>query len=578
MFDGCPVALSERLAAYFKGKITRLSGNQVSTQTQPRPPRSNGSDCCLVTESLRGYELATVAEIGKLCLSTGSKLSPRSDILTGALLKSNVNILAPVLTRIVNSSLASSTVPAAMKHAVVIPLLKKPGLDADNLASYRPISQLSFVSKLLEKHVAIQIRQHMEFNDLFDTFQSAYRSAHSCETAMVHIQDDILKALDCGKHIIIVLLDFSAAFDSVGHDILLDKLHMIGVRGDALRWVESYLSARTQVIGIGDATSQPTHLPCGVPQGSVLGPLLFNIYCHDLGSVFVKHGVHYHMYADDTQLYVEVPRDQPERATNSLSCVIKDVKEWMTLNKLTLNCSKTEVIAITTATRRDLRPIVIHVDTEAFRPKPYDRDIGIVLDDTMDMDRHVSHTCRLAYHHLRSIANVRNSLTTTACETIVLSLVISRLDFGNATLYGISETLLHRLQVVQNSAARLIMRVRRREHITAILFALHWLPVRQRIQFKILTLVYRCQNHQAPAYLSACITPYVPGRSLRSADHGLLTEHRYRLERYGRRCFSVAGPALWNELPTPVKECQSFPSFKAKLKTHLFRQAFRDLM
>ena len=187
-FDGCPVALSERFAAYFKGKITRLSGNQVSTQTQPRPPRSNDSDCCLVTESLRGYELATVAEIGKLCLSTGSKLSPRTDIPTGALLKSNVNILAPVLTRIVNSSLASSTVPAAMKHAVVTPLLKKAGLDADNLASYRPISQLSFVSKLLEKHVAIQIRQQMEFNDLVDTFQSAYRSAHSCETAMVHIQ------------------------------------------------------------------------------------------------------------------------------------------------------------------------------------------------------------------------------------------------------------------------------------------------------------------------------------------------------------------------------------------------------
>ena len=127
-------------------------------------------------------------------------------------------------------------------------------------------------------------------------------------------------------------------------------------------------------------------------------------------------------------------------------------------------------------------------------------------------------------------------------------------------VYGISETLLHRLQVVQNSAARLIMTVRKREHITPIMFALHWLPVRQRIQYKILKLVYRCLNQQAPAYLSTCITPYVPGRFLRSSDHGLLTEHRYRLERYGRRCFTVAGPALWNELPTPVKECQSFPS------------------
>ena len=157
-------------------------------------------------------------------------------------------------------------------------------------------------------------------------------------------------------------------------------------------------------------------------------------------------------------------------------------------------------------------------------------------------------------------------------DNSILSLVISRLDFGNATLYGISETLLHRLQVAQNSAARLIMRVRRREHITPILFALHWLPVRQRIQFKILTLVYRCQNHQAPAYLSACITPYVPGRSLRSADHGLLTEHRYSVPSGALRppLFLCCWPSSVERTADPSERVPIVPVIQGQTKNSPF--------
>ena len=175
----------------------------------------------------------------------------------------------------------------------------------------------------------------------------------------------------------------------------------------------------------------------------------------------------------------------------------------------------------------------------------------------MTMAKHVIHTCRTAYYHLHNIASIRRSLTTSACKIIVHSLVISRLDFGNATLYGISDALLHRLQVLQNSAARLITGTRRREHISPVLFALHWLPIRQRIKFKLLALVYRCLHQLAPAYLSDLIIPYTPARSLRSADSNLITNNRYHLEGCVRRRFSVAGPFLLNKLPATVKSANS---------------------
>ena len=146
--------------------------------------------------------------------------------------------------------------PAAMKHAMITPLPKKTGLGVDNMSSYRPISKLSFVSKVLQKHIAIQIQHHMETHNLFDTFQSAYRPHHSCEPAIVHIQDDITKSLHSHKYVILVLLYLSSALDSDDHDILMNKLYKIGVRGRTYRWVKSYLSSRTQAVESGEAISK----------------------------------------------------------------------------------------------------------------------------------------------------------------------------------------------------------------------------------------------------------------------------------------------------------------------------------
>ena len=218
------------------------------------------------------------------------------------LLKTNIDIFAPVLAAIINVSLGSATVPAEMMHALVMPLLKKTGLDANDINNYRPISNLSFVTKLLERHVAADLRRYIDETKLLDPFRSAYRPHHSTETALVRIHGDIMQALDRRKGVILVLLDLTAAFDTVDHAILLQQMKSIGICESALAWVTSYLSDRTVSIKINDAISRRQQLNCGVPHGSVLGPLLFTIYCMSPTAIFAKHHLKYHMYGDDTQL------------------------------------------------------------------------------------------------------------------------------------------------------------------------------------------------------------------------------------------------------------------------------------
>ena len=167
------------------------------------------------------------------------------DPLPIAILKANTSILAPILRNVINLSYVSSTVPARLKHAVITPLLKRSGLLIDDYASYRPISNLPYASKVLERHVSAHLRLHLQHNNIGDPFQSAYRPSHSVETAIVSIQDDILRSLDTRMRVVLVLLDLIAAFDTIDHDLLLAELDRIGVRGDALCWLASYLADRT---------------------------------------------------------------------------------------------------------------------------------------------------------------------------------------------------------------------------------------------------------------------------------------------------------------------------------------------
>ena len=500
------------------------------------------------------------------------------DPLPTSLVKANIDILAPTLAAIINMSLESGTVPATFKHAVITPLLKKPNLDPDLMNNYRPISNLSFVSKLLERHVAIQLRHHLDNNDLLDIFQSAYRKYHSTETALVRIQNAHLKSVDKKKGVLTVLLDMSAAFDTVDHSVLIGQMRSIGIEGTALKWLESYMSNRTHTVRIGSHNSHRTLIESGIPQGSVLGPVLFSIYTLPLGAIFRKHQLQYHLYADDAQLYVDLSR-VPDGETADAVCrverCIEEARLWMSDHNLLLNESKTEAIIISAPNRKHLQDVsCVSVCGCNIVPSPTIRNLGIMIDCELTMSSQVSRMCKAAYYHLYAISKIRHCLTTEACKIIVHALVISRLDYGNALLYGITEALMTKLQMVQNSAARLIARQRKHQHITPVLIKLHWLPVRWRVQYKLLVLVFSALHELAPKYIQDLVTPYSPNRNLRSADQCLLVVPRYNLEGYGRWAFSVSGPALWNSLPENIRQSDTLAKFKTLLKTHLFKLAY----
>ena len=248
----------------------------------------------------------------------------------------------------------------------------------------------------------------------------------------------------------------------------------------------------------------------------------------------------------------------------------------MSTNFLQLNDSKSEVIIITppgpsissvTNMSSGLGALSNNVCTEA-------RNLGVIFDSQLSFDAQVTKVVQSCFAQLRQLSKVRSFLSPTLFETVIHAFISSRIDYCNALYSGISKRNILRLQLIQNTAARLLTHTRRSDHITPVLAALHWLPVSFRIDFKILLLVFKALNGQAPAYILEMLTPYEPDRSLRSSDRALLMVPKSRLVTKGDRAFAVRAPKLWNALPEGLRLANSVSSFKSLLKTHFYRMAF----
>jgi hypothetical protein len=566
---------AEKLDNHFRSKIERI---REMSRTAPKPHISVGE-----VTGLSFFQHATVQEVEKLIMQAPNKQCELDPVPTW-LIKECLKELLPVITAICNESMKHGTIPEKLKMAQITPIIKKPQLDPEDPASYRPVSNLPFLAKILEKLVTVRLTSYLQENDLFAKRQSAYRRLHSTETGMLRLISDLTLALEVGECALVALLDLSAAFDTVDHEILITKIEKcLGVTGKALQWFVAYISHRRQAVKLRNGHSSPSPLVSGVPQGSVLGPLLFTLYTRELEDIIEGWGLKVHIYADDCQIYSSCKPEDKDSLARSMDGCIQELKLWMSSHRLLLNPDKTEIMWMITSRRAhmfDVSPIAISgIDIV---PSSCVKLLGIHLDSNISMKTQISQTVSSGYYGLRQIKFIARCLPLEARKTLINAFVVSKLDYCNSIYAGQPQCQLNRLQSVMNAAARLVYDKSKYSHITPLLRELHWLRVPQRIEYKLCSLTHRALHEKMPLYLAELIKqPMLNSRqlTLRSAENGaktLVIEHlRKSATVFGERAFAVAAPRAWNQLTPEVQEIVDNNNFKKCLKTHLFAKSFR---
>ena len=570
-----PSSLANSFASFFSSKIHKLHIDLLSNSSRLSPHIPSAH----IPPHFDVFHPVSFDEVRKL-INESPDTYCDLDPIPSSLLKKCISPLLPIIINIINLSLASGVFPDQFKSCSVHPLLKKANCDKDELSNYRPISHLSFLSKLTESVVKNRLTDFLSANNLLNSFQSAYTKFHSTETTLLAVHDHIIRAISQQQVTCLCLLDLSAAFDTIDHSILLERLSSwFGISGIVLSWIKSDLTSRSFYVKINDSRSSVYQLFYGVPQGSVLGPLLFILYTTPLSSIISKSPVHHHLYADDTQLFISFSSTEFHQNISLLEATIAEVCSWMSANLLMLNPSKTDflLIGLPKQLSKVANPSLSVSPDVSLSPAASARDLGVLFDSNFSLSDHISSIVKSCLFHVRDLRRLRPILDKNTARTIATALIHSKLDYCNSLFLNLPACQLDRLQLVLNSAARAVTNTSKFHHITPILKSLHWLKITERIHYKILSLTYKCLVSNKPTYLRNLLTIQ---RTFTSRSSTVITLKRpYNPSRLkiSDRSFYHSAPAMWNSLPKYLRQCcsdystfQLSPSqFHKKLKTYL---------
>ena len=483
--------------------------------------------------------------------------------------------LKPYFLEIINSCFRTGSFPASEKFGDISPLIKDRSGDKNDQNNYRPITHVSHPSKLVELETYDQLSELVELNNVLPDNQSAYRRYHSTETALTKIYSDLIVSKDKGKCSIMILLDLSAAFDTVDHELLISDLFQYGLRGRALDFISSYLKGRSiQVTAVGH-TSATRPLLFGVPQGSVLGPLLFIIYTQSLSAVLEDMGVNFHMYADDTQIYFEFDADKVPDVKSKLTTIFRKTMSWMLSRKLKLNMNKFKIIIFSTPRHKqqvlDDFGTFVYDDIE-LSPCSEVKNLGVIFDEDLSFRQQINSTIRNCNFALLNLKGIKIYVPHKLFIELIISEVLSRLDYGNILLLLQPKYQLERLQQIMNRAARIIFNVPYRESITPYLQdRLHWLPMAPRMDYKGTLMAHKAVVHKSPVYIYNLLDIYSSRRGQNQLRHRTVVGgHEFAF-----RAFFYAVPIIYNKIPRNVKEHgEDMEKFKKDLKTYFFTEGF----
>lgn len=477
--------------------------------------------------------------------------------VTVNMLLENFDILGTHLHHLITSSLHTGIFPEDLKESCIVPIQKIK--NTKDPSEIRPVNMLMTLSKVLEKVVHHQLNKYFEENNLLSEKQSGFRQQHSCES-LLNLVVTQWKAEVANKNCIVaVFLDLKRAFETINRDILLDKLQRYGVKNKELLWFKSYLENRTQRTRCGDHLSTVLNVNIGVPQGAILGTLLFIIYINDLGKL-LKHSK-VCMFADDTLIYIT--GKDPDECVRNLNQELKEVEKYLKMNKLKLNTNKTKAMILKGNTDQHiwLEGVQIEIVNEI-------KYLGIVIDKDLKFDPHYNYICKKISKKIAFLRRIRSKISTITAIRIYNTIVKPHFEYCSTLLFLGSRQMKERLQKLQNKGMRCILRCQRLTPIHYMLNNLQWLSVNQRLTMNVLMFVFKMRIGLLPKYLQdqlVYVSDVQPYNLRNSGDFRL----KFSSTNFHQNVLLYNGLKLFNQMPNEIKSENNFFNFKRKIITYV---------